>query len=242
MKGGFMRKAHNDDLGPEWCSKEKHERFIDATFGEKVTMRRKILSINQRDLAKLVMVSVNTIQSYEQGHLPRGNHFVNLARTLRCSMDWLSGLTDVDDGPGGLDESRDFKMSRRLISPPLLGDQGSDRHPDSIGYTYEYEWLAHISSEPSNVRCLIIHGTTMAPTLLNGDIVLLDAGRRTIQQGNIYALSYGTAVLVNRLEIRPGGILRVVSDNQTVAPPYEIEREAAEIIGRIIWLSRRLQN
>lgn len=81
----------------------------------------------------------------------------------------------------------------------------------------------------------------MAPTLLNGDIVLVNRGKRTIQQGDLFVLIYDDAILVNRLEFWPGGMLRVTSDNRAVAPPYEIKKEAAEIIGRIIWLSRRLR-
>ncbi|MDR2827756.1 MAG: helix-turn-helix domain-containing protein [Candidatus Adiutrix intracellularis] len=53
-----------------------------CAYAQRLTNRRKRLGFSQRDLANLVNVSVNTIQSYESGCLPRGEHFLNLARSL----------------------------------------------------------------------------------------------------------------------------------------------------------------
>jgi DNA-binding XRE family transcriptional regulator len=73
---------HNNSLGRDLIPKGKRDFVIDVDFGEKVTWRRKNLQISQKELATVVGVSVNTIQSYEQGHLPRGSNFVTLAKIL----------------------------------------------------------------------------------------------------------------------------------------------------------------
>jgi phage repressor protein C with HTH and peptisase S24 domain len=166
---------------------------------------------------------------------------VTLAKILRCSMDWLGGLSDADERSGGPDEPPGFKAPRRLTVPPLLDLSDQARHPGQAACVFEYELLAQISSDPSNVSRLTIHGPTMAPTLLDGDLVLVDQGKTAILQGSLYALSFGgDSLIVNRLETRPGGVLRILSDNSEITPPYEVAINQVQIIGQIIWQSRTL--
>lgn len=58
-------------------------------FGQRVRGRREKLGIAQQELARKVGVSLTTIQNYEGGQLPKGEHAIMLAFALGMSLDEL---------------------------------------------------------------------------------------------------------------------------------------------------------
>jgi DNA-binding XRE family transcriptional regulator len=207
--------------------------------------------LSQRDLAKMVDVSVNTIQSYESGSLPRGEHFLNLARSLQCSLDWLVGLstgglswpTTVDDDEYmSLDASgpSSWEPPRSWVFPPYLDGVGAEGVPHRLQapISFERKWLSDLTPDVNNARLLLAKGPSMHPTFSDGDLLLVNIGQRQIYQGQAYAIKIDGSLLVNRLEIRPGNIYRIVSDNREIAPPYEIGSTQLDIVGQVVWSGR----
>lgn len=83
-------------------------------------------------------------------------------------------------------------------------------------------------------------GDSMTPTLLDGDIVLIDTSQRRIdQQDRIWALSYGDLGMIKRVRRLPGGTYRVMSDNPAVSP-IEATDEEMHVVGRVIWIGRTM--
>ncbi|GFK94454.1 HTH-type transcriptional regulator PrtR [Fundidesulfovibrio magnetotacticus] len=62
---------------------------MQTLFGERVRKAREVLGLSQQEFASKVGVSVTTIQNYEGGKLPKGEHAISLAKCLGCSIDWL---------------------------------------------------------------------------------------------------------------------------------------------------------
>lgn len=227
-----------------------------ALYTKRLMERRKMLRLSQKELAKIVGVSVNTIQSYETGNLPRGEHFLALAKALGCSLDWLSGLdasfSDMLDtgclsGDNIVGDQRAIWGYARpggslnyITLPTFEEDQDSLAANEAATITFDRTWLARVATAPGNVRLVFVDGPCMSPTLLDGDMVLVDLGRNTVRQGRLYALNIDGNILINRLESRPGGILRIVSDNRDIAPPYEVDAEQVRVLGHVFWLGRRL--
>jgi phage repressor protein C with HTH and peptisase S24 domain len=77
----------------------------------------------------------------------------------------------------------------------------------------------------------------MQPTFADGDLLLVNIGQRQIYQGQAYAIRLDGCLLVNRVEIRPGGICRLFSDNRDIASPYEIEAGQMDVLGQVVWSS-----
>jgi hypothetical protein len=197
-------------------------------------------------------VSVNTIQSYETGSLPRGEHFLNLARVLQCSLDWLVGvggeglawpiMVDADEirplpsTPGKVPDA-----PRSWVFPAFLelGGGGENRPPSGMPVSFERGWLAAIIGDVTQARLVWVKGPAMRPTYNDGDLLLVDMGQRQIYQGQVYVIRLDDCLLVNRLEIRPGGIHRIVSDNREIAPPYEVEASQLEVLGQVAWRGQR---
>jgi transcriptional regulator with XRE-family HTH domain len=70
-------------------SKLAGETWKNTEFAARLRSRREFLRFSQENLASLVSVSNTTIQNYEAGQYPKGEHAIALARVLDCSLDWL---------------------------------------------------------------------------------------------------------------------------------------------------------
>ncbi len=84
-----------------------------------------------------------------------------------------------------------------------------------------------------------VEGDSMAPTLADGDEILVDGDqRRPDARGGLYVLRLDGALLVKRLRAARGQI-EVISDNpdhaDAVRPAGEVD-----VVGRVVWLGRAL--
>jgi repressor LexA len=96
--------------------------------------------------------------------------------------------------------------------------------------------LATLGVDPDHAALIRVQGDSMAETLCEGDLILVDQSTRTVtRQGGIYVIRLDGALLVKRLRKASAG-LTVMSDNPAY-PPFVAR---PEIVGRVVWLSRAL--
>ncbi|WP_341208499.1 S24 family peptidase [uncultured Sphingomonas sp.] len=92
---------------------------------------------------------------------------------------------------------------------------------------------------PEAASVIAVTGDSMAPTLKDGDRLLVDArARRVASGGGIYVVRRGEAVVVKRL-VPAAGAIEIRSDN----PLWPVERvlpDEIAVIGRATLLLRRL--
>ena len=80
----------------------------------------------------------------------------------------------------------------------------------------------------------------MMPTLINEDMVLIDQSQQRISQSDrIWALRIEDAGLIKRVRVVPGNSYELLSDNPTI-PPQLVQRDQISVLGRVIWVGRRL--
>lgn len=97
---------------------------------------------------------------------------------------------------------------------------------------------ARLGLRPDLVRVVRVSGTSMEPTLIDGDELYVDAGDRSPPSGGaVYVVRIDGTVLVKRVA-RAGARLSVTSDNRD-ADPVPVGR--VEVIGRVVWQTRRLR-
>lgn len=83
-------------------------------------------------------------------------------------------------------------------------------------------------------------GDSMMPTLLDGDLCIIDTAQKTIRkQDRLWCLSYGDLGMIKRVRLQPDGGALVISDNPAVEnfTAYDSEMHT---IGRVIWIGRRV--
>ena len=110
-------------------------------------------------------------------------------------------------------------------------------------YHFRRSWIrGALKASPSQLRIMHVEGDSMAPTLRDGDTVLVDMARRAPNPPGIFVLDDGLGLVAKRLEHIPSSdppAVRVISDNSFYSP-YERTADEIHIIGRIRWFAREI--
>lgn len=100
--------------------------------------------------------------------------------------------------------------------------------------------IERLALRPDALTLIVARGDSMVPTIADGDDILVDSGdRRVGRRPAIFVLRIDGAVVVKRLHLA-GASLIVESDNPDAAPISPLPAAEAEVIGRVVWLGRKL--
>ena len=163
-----------------------------------------------------------------------------LARYFRVSESVLGGPDERGrvSRSGGLARISRYAIDASAGPGALAGDERA------VGaMAFDPAWLRERGIDPAAASVISVDGDSMAPTLGDGDDILVDradaAGR--LRDG-IYVLRIDDALLVKRIALNPASRrFTIKSDN----PAYPIwpDCDPAEIavIGRVVWAGRRIR-
>lgn len=83
-------------------------------------------------------------------------------------------------------------------------------------------------------------GDSMRPTILDGDIILIDLSQRAIdEQDVLWAVAYGELGMVKRVRQTSRSSYLLMADNPVV-PPIEAVDGEMQVVGRVVWIGRRM--
>jgi phage repressor protein C with HTH and peptisase S24 domain len=189
-----------------------------------------------------------------------------LANALKIRQEWVqfgTGPIFEEDLPSGA-YSLESSAVRRLVEQPVLEgaepelicepsnfvyvrkaeaklSAGGGLIPDEgfreERYAFRLDWLKTVATSPKNVILMEVEGDSMSPSLQNGNLVLIDIGRRSFRPGKLFAIGVGDVIQIKRLDIIPPAIIRIYSDN-SMYPTSETTPEELRIIGQLIWSAR----
>lgn len=139
-----------------------------------------------------------------------------------------------------------------MVSIPRLAVEAS-AGPGALGareeavsrFGFDARWLRSVASSPRNVSAIAVRGESMLPTLSEGDEILVDGGDAADRlRDGIYVLRVEDALLVKRLALNPAGAggrrLSIRSDNPAYPDWEDCDPATVQIIGRVIWVGRRM--
>lgn len=118
---------------------------------------------------------------------------------------------------------------------------GEERTQDHIAF--QSAWLRDVADgPPAGLSIIRVVGDSMAPTLINGDDILVDRGDGADRlRDGIYVLRVDDALLVKRLALLPAGKrFSIRSDNPHYPPWEDCDPASITIVGRVVWTGRRL--
>ena len=139
-----------------------------------------------------------------------------------------------------------------LLAVPRLAVEASagpgaiaNREEPTSRFGFDARWLRSVASSPQNVSAIAVRGESMLPTLSEGDEILVDGGDAADRlRDGIYVLRVEEALLVKRIALNPAGLggrrLSIRSDNPAYPDWEECDPATVEIIGRVIWVGRRM--
>ncbi|MEZ8241289.1 S24 family peptidase [Vibrio splendidus] len=187
-------------------------------------------TIRNIELAEILGVSTSTIQNWRaRGKIPK--HIIakaeeislhgDLAPTSRGYVSVKLYEVEASAGSGSLVENEDPSTALLFSEKYLRKD---------LGY------------KPENIFLLSVRGDSMAPTLKNQSIVMVNKIDDFASDG-VYVFRFEGALLVKRLQFLPEGI-EVVSDNPTYKTweinKKELEYKDFQIIGEVVWSGQRM--
>lgn len=95
-------------------------------------------------------------------------------------------------------------------------------------------WLAKLGLHAEHLVCIRARGDSMSPTVLDGDILLVDRQRTTVDRDSIYIVRSDDGLRVKRLQRLMGGGVRVSSDNRAYAEEV-VSVEQLVVVGQVVW-------
>lgn len=198
--------------------------------------RAALAALIARDGAGLATLSraVGRNPAWAQQYLQRGSPKLLPERERGLLARFFGVAESVLGGPSG----------PAMVRVPLL-DMAASAGPGrfvlgetavaSAGYTVED--LERLGVAAGDAAILDVSGESMAPTLHDGDRILVDRGQRRIGvRGAIWVVRVGDELLVKRVVAMAGG-WRIISDN---APERLASLDELSVVGRVVQLIRRL--
>lgn len=197
------------------------------------------------DLAQAIGVSDNAIYKWLSGRgQPSVANLVALANASKVSLEWLATGHDSPSSKRtavrGVERENFAYLPQYDIKAP--GPRGEVLRSDQIvdHLAFKKEWVeSRLKANPRDLLLVEAVGDSMAPTLEESDLMLVDLQEPRFRHDGIYVLRRDDALAVKRLQRRPDGTLSIISDN----PAYQasvVTSDSVHIIGRVIWMGRRV--
>jgi hypothetical protein len=149
----------------------------------------------------------------------------------------LLGAPEAQPGPG-------LRPVPRLDVDAAAGAGAFDGDESRGGHiAFDPAWLRRVArGAPDQLSIIRVAGDSMAPTLADGDDILVDRGDAAPRlRDGIYVLRIEGALLVKRLALNPAARkLSIRSDNPAYPGWPDCDPDAVDVVGRVVWAGRRL--
>jgi phage repressor protein C with HTH and peptisase S24 domain len=208
--------------------------------------RRRLRLIMQQfgsvaDLARAVGVSDNAIYKWVSGRgQPSMISLVNLARAARVSIEWLATGQDAAKGEAQKAETGEYVYLPHNSVRSSVG-RGTVQSRQIVDYlALKAEWLRRrIGIDPKNLMLVEAVSDSMAPTIDEGDLALVDLRDPRFRHDGVYVLRASGELSIKRIQRRPDGKLIIRNDNAAYEPTV-VAADNINVVGHVIWISGKL--
>lgn len=221
------------------------------TFEELFRHAIKIGAVRNIDLAKRFDITSQAVSQWKTGKRPSREHEQEVIDYLSQKIAEKEGVkVRSPDLPANLidnappDAPADYVPVRTLDVRAGAGGGGIiDDHAFGPPRFFEAGFVQRELRAAASDLCVVeIEGQSMEPLLRNGDTVLVDMRKKNVAMEGIFVLFDGDGVVCKWVELVHGAenpTFLVKSENDRFKP-YEVEAQRCQILGRVVWFSRRL--
>lgn len=212
------------------------------TLGERLRAARDRWT--QARFAETVGSSLSTWRRYERDEVPPDAKVLSkIAEVHGIDLNWLilgkepMMTASAPNGPKLPPEG--YALLPRYDVQASAG-RGAVVHSEQIidFVAFDLAWLRQtLGIDPKQAAVITAIGDSMYPTIADGDVLIIDLSIDRVLDNAIYALRFGDALSVKRVQLRPTGGLRIISDN-TKYEADELGPDAVHdlhVVGRVIW-------
>lgn len=206
-------------------------------------------NLTQQQVADKLGVSRQAVQRWCQGFPPTMERLNALASFLGVTVGYLTGSEKANDVTiiKGLETP---VRSDEFVRVPVLDVAGAcagdveslgEENAKIVGAVDFYKPFLRQQSgvtSLSNLDIINTVGDSMEPTISRRSFVLVDRNQRNLYSDGIYCLNISGSVYIKRVQRRPDGSIKVISDNSRydsfVIEPQDSERTV--VVGRIVYV------
>lgn len=171
------------------------------------------------------------------------------AEAFGTSPEWLLyGHLGPDGYDDALPDPGRHERAPGMVKVPVYDVEASAGHGALIHAEEQVDEMAFATgfvrsitaSDPASLAIIRVKGDSMEPTMLDGDKVLVDRSKTSLDFDGIYVLRYGQALHVKRVgRHRRRGWVTITSDNDQYRE-IEAEYSDVDIVGRVLWFGRKV--
>jgi phage repressor protein C with HTH and peptisase S24 domain len=195
-----------------------------------------------KDFARKIGMNPTTYRAYENDQNGYTRHAHDFADQLGVEASWL---LRGGDAPEPLREDTEKEIAAKDLGLALVPQLELGYSMGGGSVFADYRHMGAVPFDRNFLRGMMRGnfadlfvaqgaGDSMLPTMMDGDIVLIDTSQRRIeQQDRIWALSYGDLGMIKRVRRLPGGTYRIMSDNPAVTP-IDAADDEMHVVGRVV--------
>jgi transcriptional regulator with XRE-family HTH domain len=254
MGDGISTKVHGVNTQKSWARINQSCYPAGMVRGDRIDSLLNSLGWSQGELARRVQVSPQTIWKLVNGNSQGSKYLHQIARELGASVEYLTGESDdvtilgklLDRLPPFRDvepEQHDMTGIAWIKEVDLelgLGGSYLEVPVEERRLPFPADWLRHYSkTNRENLVFIRGKGTSMEPTIRDGDMCMLDMSRmRVDEQDELWACAFGELGMIKRLRAMPDGTVKIMSDNDKVRDELATDGEL-HIIARCVGVFRK---
>jgi phage repressor protein C with HTH and peptisase S24 domain len=197
---------------------------------------------NPSAVARLLEESPQTVHNWEGRGISAAG-LLKAQKLVGCRAEWLA--TGQGEMVGGVEEGSAIYLVADAEYAPVrcvnlrlqAGVTGfaTDEDPEEqTPIVFRRDWLTRKGYKPLKLIAVRIKGSSMEPSLFDGDTVLIDTAQSELKDGCVYAVNYEGEAVIKRM-VRDAGQWWLSSDNQDASRyPRKLANGSAIIIGQIV--------
>jgi hypothetical protein len=190
-------------------------------------------------LSRLIGRNAAYIQQFIRRGTPR-----RLAEADRRILARYFGVDEAVLGAPAAEPGQGLRPVPRLDVDAAAGAGAYDGDERGGGHiAFDPAWLRRVArGAPDQLSIIRVAGDSMAPTLADGDDILVDRGDAAARlRDGIYVLRIEGALVVKRLALNPAArTLSIRSDNPAYPGWPDCDPAAVDVVGRVVWAGRRI--
>ena len=231
------------DTNPMTPANEINAPHDPYTYGGRLGLAIDAARVTVREVAKHLDVSPQSLYKVLRGDsksLQVANH-LKVCKFLGIEPSWLSdakgSMTKPLEVP--LEGNRDYPAIRHVSITFSAGMTGYEvqqiDEQEAQPIVFKASWYKSRSLKPESLVAATVRGSSMEPTLYDGDLVVINLADKTPKDGEVFAARHEDELVLKRI-FKSGGTWWLHSDNadQRRNPKREMLGES-DILGRVVY-------
>ena len=214
---------------------------------DRLKLARKHAKLTQAQLADAVGISQPSITDLERGKSQKTGYIAQIAKACRVSALWLASgegsmlpSQAAEPAPGAPSE-KDYALIPQYTAKGSAGNGHLNEHVEvKGGLAFKRDWLARLGVKEHRCSVIYAQGTSMEPSIGDGEVVLLDHDDTEPRDGKVYVLQRpdGEIIIKRLIKQMAGWVIRSDNEDKRRYPDEPISADSLqhiEVVGRVVW-------